>query len=72
MYPQGPSLTGLSRATGVEHAKSEVGMGPGVERGKARLEEAPRRRLMGRSRDGKCQFLKNVMGLILHAAYKCK
>ena len=71
MYPQGPSLIGLSRATGVEHAKSEVGMGPGVERGKARLEEAPRRRLMGRSRD--VNFLKNnVMGLILHAAYKCK
>ena len=71
MYPQGPSLTGLSRATGVEDAKSEVGMGPGVERGKARLEEAPRRRLMGRSRD--VNFLKNnVMGLILHAAYKCK
>ena len=56
MYPQGPSLTGLSRATGVEDAKSEVGMGPGVERGKARLEEAPRRRLKGRSRDGIVNF----------------
>ena len=53
MFLPGPSLTGASRATGHERAKAEVGMGPGVERGKARLEEAPRRRLMGRSRDGK-------------------
>ena len=56
MYPQGPSLTGLSRATGVEDAKSEVGMGPGVDRGKAGLERALRRRLEGRSREGIVNF----------------
>ena len=40
MFLPGPSLTGASRATGHERAKPEVGMGPGVDRGKARLERA--------------------------------
>ena len=56
MFPQGPSLTGASRATGHERAKAEVGMGPGVDRGKAGLERALRGRLKGRSRDGIVNF----------------
>ena len=58
MFLLAPSWTGASRATGAERGKPEVGMVPGADRGRARVERALGRRLLGGSRRGIVNFIK--------------